>query len=76
MFLTFSTADVHSYTCSHFLIGHLNMYVKIQAVDDDRNVFTSSMLAIMAEYGAWPHVTNASSLSSGIKVGTQVVFSF
>lgn len=52
------------------------MYVKIQAVDDDRNVFTSSMLAIMAEYGAWPHVTNASSLSSGIKVGTQVVFSF
>ncbi|KAL0339189.1 UNVERIFIED_CONTAM: hypothetical protein Sangu_1441000 [Sesamum angustifolium] len=38
------------------------------AVESERLIFMSSMLEILGEYGAWPHVTNASALSNSIKV--------
>ncbi|KAL3622341.1 hypothetical protein CASFOL_033752 [Castilleja foliolosa] len=46
---------------------NLNLLNDLKATDDERHIFTSSMLGILAEYGALPHVTNASSLTNSIK---------
>ncbi|KZV48796.1 hypothetical protein F511_09217 [Dorcoceras hygrometricum] len=46
---------------------NLNLLSELKATEDERHVFTSAMLGILAEYGTWPHVTNASALSSSIK---------
>uniref|UniRef100_A0A5B6ZES7 Uncharacterized protein n=1 Tax=Davidia involucrata TaxID=16924 RepID=A0A5B6ZES7_DAVIN len=35
--------------------------------EDERYIFMSSMLGLLAEYGIWPHVTNASALSNNVK---------
>ncbi|KAI3444881.1 hypothetical protein Pfo_001546 [Paulownia fortunei] len=39
----------------------------IQVAEDEKHIFTSSMLGILSEYGALPHVTNASALTNSIK---------
>ncbi|CAK7342870.1 unnamed protein product [Dovyalis caffra] len=36
-------------------------------VDDERYIFISSMLGLLAEYGIQPHVINASAISNGVK---------
>lgn len=46
---------------------NLNLLSELKATEDERHVFTSAMLGILTEYGAWPHVTNASALSNSIK---------
>ncbi|GFP88566.1 hypothetical protein PHJA_001000300 [Phtheirospermum japonicum] len=46
---------------------NLNLLNELKATEDERHIFTSSMLGILAEYGALPHVTNASSLTNSIK---------
>ncbi|XP_073144585.1 uncharacterized protein [Henckelia pumila] len=46
---------------------NLNLLSELKATEDERHVFTSAMIGILAEYGAWPHVTNASALSNSIK---------
>ncbi|XP_075500963.1 uncharacterized protein LOC142539411 isoform X1 [Primulina tabacum] len=46
---------------------NLNLLSELKATEDERHVFSSAMLGILAEYGAWPHVTNASSLSNSVK---------
>lgn len=39
-----------------------------QVAEDEKHIFKSSMLMILDEYGALPHVTNASALTKSIKV--------
>ncbi|KAI3448989.1 hypothetical protein Pfo_005654 [Paulownia fortunei] len=46
---------------------NLNLLNELKVAEDERHIFTSSMLGILAECGAWPHVTNASALSNSIK---------
>ncbi|WVZ17890.1 hypothetical protein V8G54_010872, partial [Vigna mungo] len=41
----------------------------MQAIDDERYIFMSSMLGLLAEYSLWPRVMNASSISSCVKGG-------
>ncbi|MED6107717.1 hypothetical protein PIB30_118336 [Stylosanthes scabra] len=38
-----------------------------KAVDDERYVFMSSMLGLLAEYGLWPRVMNAAAISNSIR---------
>ncbi|KAL3815196.1 hypothetical protein ACJIZ3_016464 [Penstemon smallii] len=46
---------------------NLNLLNELKVVEDEKHIFTSSMIGILAEYGALPHVTNASALSNSIK---------
>ncbi|GLT59739.1 hypothetical protein SLA2020_325400 [Shorea laevis] len=39
----------------------------LKVVEDDRYIFTSSMLGLLAEYGFWPPVVNASSITNSVK---------
>lgn len=45
--------------------------VVLQVVEDERYVFTSSLLGLLAEYSIWPHVINASAISNCVKVLTK-----
>ncbi|KAG2720767.1 hypothetical protein I3843_02G041200 [Carya illinoinensis] len=40
----------------------------LKATEDERYIFVSSMLGLLAEYGIWPRVINASVISNTIKV--------
>ncbi|KAL0374143.1 UNVERIFIED_CONTAM: hypothetical protein Sradi_3330000 [Sesamum radiatum] len=46
---------------------NLNLVNELKVVENEKLIFMSSMLEILGEYGAWPHVTNASALSNSIK---------
>ncbi|KAG8478769.1 hypothetical protein CXB51_028635 [Gossypium anomalum] len=38
-----------------------------QAAEDERYIFMSSLLGLLAEHGLWPHVVNASAITSSVK---------
>ncbi|KAL6493926.1 hypothetical protein OROGR_031835 [Orobanche gracilis] len=46
---------------------NFNFLNELKVIEDDRHMFTSSLLGILAEHGALPHVTNASALTNSIK---------
>lgn len=46
----------------------MNCVLVLQVVDDDRYIFVSSLLGLVAEYGIVPHVVNASAISNSVKV--------
>lgn len=46
---------------------NLNLLRQLKVEEDEKHIFTSSMLGILAEYGALPHATNASALTDSIK---------
>ncbi|THG23308.1 hypothetical protein TEA_026203 [Camellia sinensis var. sinensis] len=52
--------------------GHLEENLKLayelKATEEERCIFTSSMSGLLADYAIWPHVINASSLSSSVKM--------
>ncbi|XP_020534360.1 uncharacterized protein LOC105632512 isoform X2 [Jatropha curcas] len=46
---------------------NLKLAHDLKAVDDERYIFMSSMLGLLAEYGVWPHVINASAVSRSVE---------
>ncbi|KAK7386231.1 hypothetical protein VNO78_26297 [Psophocarpus tetragonolobus] len=50
-----------------YLEENLKLAHDLKTVDDDRYIFMSTMLGLLAEYGLWPRVMNASSISSCVK---------
>ncbi|KAL7120782.1 hypothetical protein ACP275_02G144000 [Erythranthe tilingii] len=46
---------------------NLNLLNELKVAEDEKHIFTTSMLGILAECGAMPHVTNASALTNSIK---------
>ncbi|XP_042026157.1 uncharacterized protein LOC121773374 isoform X3 [Salvia splendens] len=46
---------------------NLNLLNELKVAEDEKHIFKSSMLMILDEYGALPHVTNASALTNSIK---------
>ncbi|XP_058225069.1 uncharacterized protein LOC131334180 isoform X2 [Rhododendron vialii] len=46
---------------------HLRLTHELKVAEDERYDFVSSMLGLLAEYGIWPRVINASTLSSNVK---------
>ncbi|XP_024022224.1 uncharacterized protein LOC21406593 isoform X1 [Morus notabilis] len=46
---------------------NLKLTHELKAAEDERYVFMSSMLGLLAEYRIWPRVINASSISSSLK---------
>ncbi|XP_059456244.1 uncharacterized protein LOC132186338 isoform X3 [Corylus avellana] len=46
---------------------NLKLARDLKDVEDERYIFTSSMLGLLAEYGIWPNVINASLLSDSVK---------
>ncbi|XP_059633748.1 uncharacterized protein LOC132276365 isoform X2 [Cornus florida] len=47
---------------------NLKLVHDLKVVEDERFIFMSSMMGLLAEYGIWPHVINASSLSDSVKL--------
>ncbi|GMY23650.1 hypothetical protein FCV25MIE_18891 [Fagus crenata] len=47
---------------------NLKMAHEMKAAEDERYVFMSSMLGLLAEYGIWPRVLNAAVISDNLKV--------
>ncbi|CAE5965993.1 unnamed protein product [Arabidopsis arenosa] len=39
----------------------------LKVTEDERYIFMTSLLGLLAEYGVWPRVANATAISSGIK---------
>ncbi|KAA8520351.1 hypothetical protein F0562_014607 [Nyssa sinensis] len=46
---------------------NLKLSHDLKVAEDERYIFMSSMLGLLAEYGIWPHVINASTLSNNLK---------
>ncbi|ONI21941.1 hypothetical protein PRUPE_2G098900 [Prunus persica] len=46
---------------------NLKLTHDLKAADDERYIFMSSMLGLLAEYGILPHAINASAISSSLK---------
>ncbi|KAI9092955.1 hypothetical protein K1719_027478 [Acacia pycnantha] len=46
---------------------NLKLTHDLKAAEDERYIFMSSMLGLLAEYSLWPRVMNASSISNSIK---------
>ncbi|KAJ7969338.1 Tripartite motif-containing 29 [Quillaja saponaria] len=46
---------------------NLKLAHELKAAEDERYMFMSSMLGLLAEYGIWPRVVNASVISNNIK---------
>lgn len=46
---------------------NLNLLNELKVAEDEKHIFRSSILMILEEYGALPHVTNASALTNSIK---------
>lgn len=49
------------------LENNLNLSHELKETEAERYIFVSSMVALLAEYGIWPRVTNASTLSNNVK---------
>ncbi|XP_011011230.1 PREDICTED: uncharacterized protein LOC105115869 isoform X2 [Populus euphratica] len=47
---------------------NLQLTHDLKVVDDDRYIFVSSLLGLLAEYGIRPHVVNASAISNSVKL--------
>ncbi|KAF9670357.1 hypothetical protein SADUNF_Sadunf13G0059900 [Salix dunnii] len=47
---------------------NLQLTHDLKVVDDERYIFVSSLLGLLAEYGIWPHVVNASAISNSVKL--------
>ncbi|KAB5529680.1 hypothetical protein DKX38_019761 [Salix brachista] len=47
---------------------NLQLTHDLKVVDDERYIFVSSLLGLLADYGIWPHVVNASAISNSVKV--------
>ncbi|KAK2352697.1 hypothetical protein QL285_090415 [Trifolium repens] len=50
-----------------YLEENLKLAHELKVAEDERYVFMSSMLGLLAEYGLWPRVMNASSVSNYVK---------
>ncbi|KAL6323278.1 hypothetical protein AAG906_029285 [Vitis piasezkii] len=50
------------------LEDNLTLAKDLKVVEDERYVFTSSLLGLLAEYSIWPHVINASAISNCVKL--------
>ncbi|XP_058743423.1 uncharacterized protein LOC131616177 [Vicia villosa] len=50
-----------------YLEENLKLAHDLKVAEDERYVFMSSMLGLLAEYGLWPRVMNASSVSNYVK---------
>ncbi|KAF2288097.1 hypothetical protein GH714_004375 [Hevea brasiliensis] len=46
---------------------NLKLAHDLKVVDDERYIFMSSMLGLLAEYGVWPHVINSSAISNSLE---------
>ncbi|XP_052192700.1 uncharacterized protein LOC127801523 isoform X2 [Diospyros lotus] len=46
---------------------NLKLTHDLKVVEDERYIFMSSMMGLLAEYSIWPHVINASNLSNSVK---------
>ncbi|XP_010549743.1 PREDICTED: uncharacterized protein LOC104820824 isoform X2 [Tarenaya hassleriana] len=46
---------------------NLKLAHDLKAAEDERYVFMTSMLGLLAEYGVWPRVANATAISNSIK---------
>ncbi|XP_021679577.2 uncharacterized protein LOC110664273 isoform X2 [Hevea brasiliensis] len=46
---------------------NLKLAHDLKVVDDERYIFMSSMLGLLAEYGVWPHVINSSAISNSVE---------
>ncbi|XP_022748328.1 uncharacterized protein LOC111297966 isoform X2 [Durio zibethinus] len=46
---------------------NLKLTYDLKVAEDDRYIFISSMLGLLAEYGLWPHVVNASAITNSVK---------
>ncbi|EPS73084.1 hypothetical protein M569_01668, partial [Genlisea aurea] len=46
---------------------NLNLLNDLTATEHEKHIFTTSLLEILAEFGALPHATNASALTNSIK---------
>ncbi|XP_022718663.1 uncharacterized protein LOC111276943 isoform X5 [Durio zibethinus] len=46
---------------------NLKLTHDLKAVEDERYIFMSSLLGLLAEYGLWPHAVNASTITSSVK---------
>ncbi|KAF1001740.1 uncharacterized protein LOC141703631 isoform X2 [Apium graveolens] len=49
------------------LENNLNLTHELKETEAERYIFVSSMVALLAEYGIWPRVINASTLSNNVK---------
>ncbi|KAI8545596.1 hypothetical protein RHMOL_Rhmol07G0051800 [Rhododendron molle] len=49
------------------LENHLKLTHDLKVAEDERYDFVSSMVGLLAEYGIWPRVINASTLSNNVK---------
>ncbi|XP_062099306.1 uncharacterized protein LOC133805198 isoform X2 [Humulus lupulus] len=49
------------------LEDNLKLTHELKAAEDERYLLTSSMLGLLAEYGIWPRVVNASAISNNLK---------
>ncbi|XP_008232118.1 PREDICTED: uncharacterized protein LOC103331279 isoform X6 [Prunus mume] len=47
---------------------NLKLTHDLKAADDERYIFMSSMLGLLAEYGVLPHAINASAISNSLKI--------
>lgn len=50
-----------------YLEENLKLAHDLKIAEDERYIFMSSMLGLLAEYGLWPRVMNASSVSNYVK---------
>ncbi|CAL0324382.1 unnamed protein product [Lupinus luteus] len=46
---------------------NLKLAHDLKAVEDERYIFMSSMIGLLAEYGLWPRVMNAAAISNSVK---------
>ncbi|CAN8269708.1 unnamed protein product [Cochlearia groenlandica] len=46
---------------------NLKLAHDLKVTEDERYIFVTSLLGLLAEYGVWPRVANATAISSGIK---------
>ncbi|XVF56683.1 hypothetical protein PTKIN_Ptkin06aG0140200 [Pterospermum kingtungense] len=46
---------------------NLKLTHDLKVAGEERYIFISSMLGLLAEYGLWPHVVNASTVTSSVK---------
>ncbi|XP_010511964.1 PREDICTED: uncharacterized protein LOC104787842 isoform X4 [Camelina sativa] len=46
---------------------NLKLAHDLKVTEDERYIFMTSLLGLLAEYGVWPRVANATAISSGIK---------
>ncbi|KAK9049881.1 hypothetical protein SSX86_031150 [Deinandra increscens subsp. villosa] len=46
---------------------NLNLAHELKVTEDERYIFMSSLVGLLAEYGILPHITNAAALSDSIK---------